>query len=196
MYSAHPDEIMCAGIRAYMDKLLKWNETISLTAVRDPDKILRFHFGESLFAEHLLPRGVCRLADVGSGAGFPGLPLRMANPEMELTLIESNSKKCVFLQQVARDLQLSNVHVFRGRMEDYMGPPNSFDVITTRAVGGRAEIVEWSKMFLSANGRLLLWLVDDDAEDVMENKGWDWRSIVRIPQTKDRCILVGLPRQM
>jgi 16S rRNA (guanine527-N7)-methyltransferase len=107
------------SISTYIDLLLRWNARINLTAIRDPEQIVTRHFGESLFlARHLFPRpssvpSVVKdsdfdpaptLADIGSGAGFPGIPLKLWAPEISLTLIESNHKKATFLREVARAL--------------------------------------------------------------------------------------------
>src|SRR5271170_6148759 len=81
------------NISTYISLLLQWNERISLTTVVDAVEIVKFHFGESLFACSVLPIADGRLADVGSGAGFPGLPLALASPRLKVTLIESNAKK-------------------------------------------------------------------------------------------------------
>src|ERR1700733_5078334 len=86
-------------ITIYMSTLRQWNQKISLTAVTEPSKILNFHFGESLFAGSEVDIHEGRLADVGSGAGFPGLALAMANPRLFVTLIDSNSKKAAFLSE-------------------------------------------------------------------------------------------------
>src|SRR5438094_5607441 len=85
----------------YLDLLLKWNSKINLTAVRDPEEIVTRHFGESLFAaRQLFPEPIAgTVIDVGSGAGFPGIPIKIWNDAADLTLIESNQKKAVFLHE-------------------------------------------------------------------------------------------------
>src|SRR5271170_2215417 len=122
-------------VRAYISLLLKWNKTISLTTVTDPIEILKFHFGESIFAASVVNFSQSRLADVGSGAGFPGLPLAMVVPDLTVTLIESNAKKCAFLSEAVRGLQLPNVTVFRGRMESLPRGSDPLDFIAARALG-------------------------------------------------------------
>ncbi|MGA8011899.1 MAG: 16S rRNA (guanine(527)-N(7))-methyltransferase RsmG, partial [Candidatus Acidiferrales bacterium] len=116
-------------IRSYTALLIKWNRMISLTTVTDPIEILKFHFGESIFAASQVDFVESRLADVGSGAGFPGIPLAMTVPSLDVTLIESNSKKCVFLSEVVRELRLPNVKVLRERMENVDLGPRHFDFI-------------------------------------------------------------------
>ena len=102
---------LCDQVRIYIDLLLRWNQKTSLTTVTDPAEILRFHFGESLLAVELVPIRHGRLADVGSGAGFPAVPIRMVAEALHVILIESNQKKATFLAEIIRELQLQNVEV-------------------------------------------------------------------------------------
>src|ERR1700730_14846413 len=98
-------------VREYVRLLLKWNQSISLTSVRDPMEIVARHFGESMFLSCLIPVEKCRLADLGTGAGFPGLALKIARPTLQVTLIESNKKKCAFLSEVVRALEIKHLEV-------------------------------------------------------------------------------------
>src|SRR5271170_5170909 len=139
-------------ISAYITLLLKWSRSISLTTVTDPAEIIKFHFGENVFAASALKFAESRLADVGSGAGFPGIPLALAVPSLDVTLIESNSKKCAFLSEVVRELQLSNVTVFRGRMDDYSADPGALAFVAARALGQHAELLGWAKKNIAAHG--------------------------------------------
>lgn len=115
----------------YLELLLKWNARTNLTAIRDPEEMVRRHFGESLFAaQHL---GPCEtLLDFGSGAGFPGLPIQLMRPEMRVTLAESQNKKATFLREVIRTLSLQT-EVWSGRVEA-MPAELKFDIVTLRAV--------------------------------------------------------------
>src|SRR5271156_2910307 len=92
-YGVAANDLLCEQIRMYIDLLLRWNQKTSLTTVTDPTEILRFHFGESLFAAGCVPIRHGRLADVGSGAGFPAVPIRMVSEGLEVILVESNQKK-------------------------------------------------------------------------------------------------------
>ena len=108
------------AIQAYLDLLLRWNSKLNLTAIRDPQEIVTRHFGESLFAaRQLFPAADSRetAIDVGSGAGFPGLPLKLWSPSLNLTLIESNQRKATFLREVVRTLNLNSVSVLTERAE-------------------------------------------------------------------------------
>ena len=132
-------------VSIYIDTLLHWNARINLTALRSPEEIVTRHFGESFFlARHLFPhkhkeenaRKGRRVLDIGSGAGFPGLPLKIWNPEINLTMIESNHKKATFLREVVRTLGLDNVVIRTDRAEELASDPGFLrsDFVTFRAV--------------------------------------------------------------
>src|SRR6202451_4266055 len=133
------------GIQKYISLLLRWNERISLTTITDPLDILRFHFGESMFAASVLPIRNGRLADVGSGAGFPGLPLKIMVPSLDVLLIESNAKKASFLSECIRELNLLGAEVVRRRFEDTGGRGSKFELITARALGGYQDLIKWAQ---------------------------------------------------
>jgi 16S rRNA (guanine527-N7)-methyltransferase len=193
-YGVHGDEALCEKVRIYIDTLLTWNKNISLTTVTDPIEIVKFHFGESIFAASVVPMRIGRLADVGSGPGFPGIPLKMANQDLELTLIESNAKRCTFLSEVVRRLELSNVSVVHSRMEDLSAGVGVFDFITARAIGQHSEVLSWAKERLAMSGRLILWVGEDDADSLSRDPGWVWQPRALIPGSKKRYVLCGSPR--
>src|SRR6266567_4454726 len=130
-------------LSAYLDLLLKWNARTNLTAIRDPEEIVRRHFGESLFAaRHLAPanldpanpdQGTITLLDFGSGAGFPGLPIALLRPDIQVTLAESQNKKAAFLREAVRTLDLPNVEVWAARVET-LPVDRQFRIVTLRAV--------------------------------------------------------------
>jgi 16S rRNA (guanine527-N7)-methyltransferase len=119
-------------LSTYLDLLLKWNARTNLTAIRDPEEIVRRHFGESLFAARHLDPGATTLLDFGSGAGFPGLPIALLRPEITVTLAESQNKKATFLREVVRTLNLTT-EVWPNRVEA-MAASRRFDVVALRAV--------------------------------------------------------------
>jgi 16S rRNA (guanine527-N7)-methyltransferase len=190
--TASPD--LCASVRRYIALLSQWNSRISLTTVTEPAEILKFHFGESLFAASAVPIRNGRLADVGSGGGFPGLALRLALPDLHVTLIESNAKKATFLSEVARQLKLDRVVVARSRMEDFAAGEEPFDFITARALGRHRELLAWAKRNLAPEGRVILWLGEADSADLSRESGWNWRDPIHIPGSERRFLLIGSPR--
>src|ERR1051326_6320406 len=143
-------EAQLSQVSTYLDLLLKWNAKINLTSVRSPDEILTRHFGDSCFLAHQLRNHQVTksphqqvLIDLGSGAGFPGLPLKIYAPNLCVTLIESNQKKATFLGEVIRALKLTGINVFASRAEDYVArlkneqiskSANEQIIITLRAV--------------------------------------------------------------
>src|ERR1700719_1456614 len=113
---AFDDQVL--QIQQYIKILLTWNEKVNLTAIRDPLEVLYRHFCESMCAAAAVPLTAGRLADVGSGGGFPGLALKIARPELEVFLIESNVKKATFLAEVVRELGLADTRVLVSRYEE------------------------------------------------------------------------------
>lgn len=194
-YGVEVSPELCEAIRGYMDLLLKWNQRVNLTSVTDPKEIVGRHFGESLFALRAVPLHPRRLLDVGSGAGFPGLALKLVLPETEVTLVEANVKKATFLSEVVRQLRLDHVVVLRARTErmELRGP--IADCVTARAIGNFAELLEWSGRSLEPGGRLVLWLGSDDAASVAQHTGWSWSQPLAIPKSARRVLLVGSPVQ-
>jgi 16S rRNA (guanine527-N7)-methyltransferase len=182
---------ICSAIRTYISLLLHWNRTISLTAVTDPLEVLRFHFGESMFAASSIANRNGRLADVGSGAGFPGIPLKLALPALEVILIESNAKKAAFLAEAIRELGLERTEIYRGRFEDFRAEGPEFDFVTARAIGRHEELIKWAFGAIKFGGNLILWLGADDAAQVMLKKPWRWSKPLPIPWSHSRTILVG-----
>lgn len=138
---------------AYQALMIKWNRTYNLTAIRDPEEMLVQHLLDSLVVAPLLPMGLKTLADVGSGGGLPGIPLAIARPEIQVTLIETSSKKSAFQQQVKIELGLSNVSIYSGRVEDY-GPKGGFDGVVSRAFAELKDFVNWSGDLAKPEGRL------------------------------------------
>lgn len=150
---------------AYLEILLRWNAKTNLTAIRDPEQIVTRHFGESLFAGSVLfgdeSSGGMRdaqspsstLADLGSGAGFPGLPIKLAFPVLQVTLIESQNKKATFLKEVIRALRLDGIEVYSGRAERW---GKQVDLVTLRAVEKFRATLPIARTLVVTGGRLCL----------------------------------------
>src|SRR5271170_927268 len=123
-------------LSTYLDLLLKWTARTNLTAIRNPEEIVRRHFGESLFAARHLPPGTSTLLDFGSGAGFPGLPIALLRPDIQVNLAESQNKKATFLREAVRTLNLPT-EVWFNRVEA-MPAARQFHTVTLRAVDNMA----------------------------------------------------------
>ena len=177
-------------IRIYVRTLLFWNQKVNLTTVTEPQEILTRHFGESMFGAQFLGRRDGVLADVGSGAGFPGLALKLACPALRVKLIEPTIKKAVFLSEVVRALELSGVEVVKERTERIRGL--GADVVTARAVGELAVLLGWAGDAVVARGQVLLWLGAADAEQCRRTPGWEWAEPALIPLSGNRVVLSGI----
>jgi len=140
-------------ILAYLELLTKWNRTYNLTAIRDPEEMMTHHMLDSLAVLPYLGDATS-VVDVGSGAGLPGLPLAIAQPQLEVVSIEANQKKAAFQQQVKIELGLPNVSIHCVRVEA-MREVACFDVVTSRAFSDLAEFVRLAGALVRKGGRLL-----------------------------------------
>jgi 16S rRNA (guanine527-N7)-methyltransferase len=138
-YLPEPPATLIPQLSLYLDLLLKWNARTNLTAIRDPEEIVRRHFGESLFAARHLDPKTRTLLDFGSGAGFPGLPVALYRPEIAVTLAESQNKKATFLREAIRTLNLPT-EIWPSRVET-MPPSRQFDTVTLRAVDNMSAAI-------------------------------------------------------
>lgn len=192
-FAVVPNDECVKLIREYISLLLKWNRTVSLTTVTDPTEIVGRHFGESIFGTKLLPIENCRLVDIGTGAGFPGLAMKTFCPKIELTLIESNKKKCAFLNEAVRVLGFSGVEIRAERFEELRPDIIQANIITSRAVGEFKQLLRWSRNALVHRGHLMLWVGAEDATRIVTTAGWIWQPAVRIPESQRRFIQIGRP---
>lgn len=144
-----PDAIRVQLI-AYVELLARWNAVYNLTAVRDPADMVARHLLDSLaIVPHV---SGATLADLGSGAGLPGIPLALVAPQRQVTLVDSNGKKARFLREVVRSLKLANVRVVEGRVQDV---PGQFDCVTARAFATLADMLGWAGGLLAEGGHWL-----------------------------------------
>lgn len=188
------DETRLQQICAYLDLLLRWNTRINLTSVRQPKEVITRHFGESLFtAQQLFPSessAQTRVIDFGSGAGFPGLPIKIWAPEIALTLIESNQKKATFLREVVRHLGLTAVAVFAGRAEEL---DQQAEIVTLRAVERFEKSLPIATELVSPRGRLALLIGLQQVEQARRlQPSLQWEGPVAIPQSSSRVLLIGI----
>jgi len=140
-----------AKLLAYLALLDKWNRVYNLTAVRDAERMVSHHLLDSLAVPYFQGDTVL---DVGSGGGLPGVPLAIARPELQVTLIDSIAKKTAFLLQAKAELGLKNLQVVTGRVEDFR-PETGFDVVTSRAFSDLREFVTLTRHLLKPTGRWL-----------------------------------------
>jgi 16S rRNA (guanine527-N7)-methyltransferase len=183
-------------IQQYISILLRWNEKLNLTAIRDPLEILYRHFCESMFAGGAIPVDKGRLADIGSGPGFPGIPLKIARPELELCLVESNVKKGTFLAEVVRELKLANSRVLISRYEELGEELAPLDYVCSRAVGEFGPFLAWSGSAQVQARQVILWIGGRDLEEAQKSKNWEWREPILIPRSLQRYLLVGKKKEM
>ena len=185
------DELRLRAISTYIDLLLKWNARINLTAIREPSEIVQRHFGESLFvAKYLLDQQQPQTAiDLGSGAGFPGVPFAMLAPEVQVTLIESQQKKGTFLKELIHVLGLKNVKVFGDRAENY---PDTSDLVMLRAVEKFDEALPMAVRLATAGGRIALMIGSGQMEPARKlSSDVNWGNGIQVPCGTSRQLLVG-----
>lgn len=137
---------------AYLELLVKWNKVHNLTAVRDPEEMVTLHLLDSLSVLPYVPAG--RLLDVGSGAGLPGIILAICRPDLQVTTIDSVQKKASFMRQVKAELQIDNLQVVAGRVEQ-LKPELPFDTVISRAFSEIALFIKLTKHLIAEGG---LWL--------------------------------------
>jgi 16S rRNA (guanine527-N7)-methyltransferase len=179
-----------AAIQRYMAILLAWNEKINLTAIRDPLEVLYRHFCESMYAAAAVPLQTGRLADVGSGGGFPGLALKIACSELQVVLIESNVKKATFLAEVVRELGFRDTRVLVSRYEELGEEIAPLNFVCSRALGEFATFLSWARSERVAAERVILWVGGRDMEEVKKISGWSWEEPIAIPHSLQRFLLV------
>jgi 16S rRNA (guanine527-N7)-methyltransferase len=153
---------------AYLELLFKWNSKLNLTAIRDPETIIRRHLVESIQCAQVLPRLAegATLLDFGSGAGLPGIPIAIFRPDIFVTLAESQKKKAAFLREAVRFLQLK-ADVFDGRVED-MPEGTRFSIITLRAVDKMADACRASLNRIAPGGWVVVFATDT-TESALKN---------------------------
>jgi len=178
-------------IQQYIKTLLAWNDKVNLTAIRDPSEILYRHFCDSMYAAQAVPIRNGRLADIGSGGGFPGLPLKILVPELEVFLVESNVKKATFLAEVIRDMRLEGARVLVSRYEELSEELTPLDFVCSRALGEFAAFLSWAGSRELAAQKAVLWLGGRDIDEVRAIGGWSWHEPVTIPHSLRRYLLIG-----
>jgi len=186
---AYDDQVL--QIQQYIKILLTWNDKVNLTAIRDPLEILYRHFCECMFAGISVPLEKGRLADAGTGAGFPGLPLKILRPGLQVFLIESNLKKATFLAEVIRELGLKEAQVLVRRYEELGEEITPLDYVCSRALGEYAKFLDWAHSDALGAKQMILWIGANDLPEIRKNLNWEWHEPIPVPNSLRRLILVG-----
>lgn len=186
---------LATPLLAYLALLARWNATYNLTAIRDPRDMVAKHLLDSLAMQPFV-RELRTLADLGTGPGLPGIPLAIATPALQVTLVESNGKKARFLREAARQLGLGNVQVAESRIEAFR-PGTPFDAITARALATLPLILELGGHLPGPGGRLLAMKgVVPDEEIAALPAGWRLAAVhpLRVPGLDAERHLVEVAR--
>ena len=159
----------------YFELLVEWNEKINLTAITEKDEVYLKHFYDSIapIVQGLIENQPIRLLDIGAGAGFPSLPMKILFPELDVTIIDSLNKRINFLHLLAEELGLSGVHFYHGRAEDFAQDKAfraQFDIVTARAVARMQVLSELTIPYLKVGGRLLALKASNAPEELEEAK--------------------------
>lgn len=159
----------------YFELLVEWNEKINLTAITDKDEVYLKHFYDSIapILQGLIENQPIRLLDIGAGAGFPSLPMKILFPELDVTIIDSLNKRINFLHLLAEELGLSGVHFYHGRAEDFAQDKAfraQFDLVTARVVARMQVLSELTIPYLKVGGRLLALKASNAPEELEEAK--------------------------
>jgi len=186
---AYDDQVL--QIQQYIKILLAWNDKINLTAIRDPLEILYRHFCECMFAGSSVPMERGRLADAGTGAGLPGLPLKILRPGLQVFLIESNLKKATFLAEVIRELGLREAQVLVRRYEELGEEIAPLDYVCSRALGEYTKFLDWAHSGALTAKQVVLWIGANDLPEIRKNLSWEWQEPIPVPNSLRRLILVG-----
>mgnify|MGYP000602177570 CR=1 FL=1 len=156
----------------YMNLLIEWNKKINLTAIIEPDEIILKHFIDSLTINNEIKRGD-KIADIGTGAGFPGIPIKILNPENEVVLIDSLNKRLIFLDEVINKLGLKNISTVHARAEEIGHNKmyrEQFDIVTSRAVAKLNVLLEYMKPLTKIGGKCICLKGPNIKQEISEAK--------------------------
>ena len=154
----------------YMKLLIEWNEKINLTAITEPEEIITKHFIDSLTILKYIKNDY-KVVDVGTGAGFPGIPLCIMNPTIKMTLVDSLNKRLIFLQEVVNKLKLKNIEIVHGRAEELgqnIKYRETFDIATSRAVANLSTLSEYLIPLVKINGKIISMKASNAKQEIDE----------------------------
>lgn len=180
-------------LESYAALLREWNRRINLISRQDTERILSYHVVDSLAVSPLIPAHACA-ADVGSGAGLPGIPLAVARPDIEMLLIESSHKKCLFLETAVRTLGLGNVRVLENRVESLK--PLNCSVLLSRLTGPLPQLLKQTRHHLTAGSRLILFKTPNSNIELQRNRRLLERYGLVVVESNDVSLpLTGITRR-
>lgn len=159
----------------YFELLVEWNQKINLTAITEKEEVYLKHFYDSIapILQGLIENQEIKLLDIGAGAGFPSLPMKILYPQLDVTIIDSLNKRINFLQLLAEELDLEGVHFYHGRAEDFAQDKHfraQFDIVTARAVARMQVLSELTIPYLKVGGKLLALKASNAPEELTEAK--------------------------
>ena len=164
-----------AQFERYFELLVEWNQKINLTAITEKEEVYLKHFYDSIapILQGLIENQEIKLLDIGAGAGFPSLPMKILYPQLDVTIIDSLNKRINFLQLLAEELDLEGVHFYHGRAEDFAQDKSfraQFDIVTARAVARMQVLSELTIPYLKVGGKLLALKASNAPEELTEAK--------------------------
>jgi len=186
--AAELDDQLLESVKVHLDLLIRWNQRMNLTALRSPEEMVIRHFGESLFAaRHLFSRDSRQdVFDLGSGAGFPGLPMKYWAPQLQLTLVEAHGKKATFLREVARALHLSELKVLNARAETVS---QQASLVTLRAVEKFENVLAIAARLVAPGGRLAILIGESQRQRAVSLLPPGECAAINLPASEQRILL-------
>ncbi|WP_297213034.1 MULTISPECIES: 16S rRNA (guanine(527)-N(7))-methyltransferase RsmG [Thermodesulfovibrio] len=170
----------------YLKELKKWNKSYNLTSIDNEREIIIKHFLDSLLYLCYIPQKFAYIADIGSGAGFPGMPIAIARPYLHVTLIEPSWKKCAFLKNIKRKIGIKNVDVLQGKAEEV---DKTYDIITTRALWSIKDFVKRCNALLKEEGYFIVsksWRYEEEIKELSEEYRFEIKEFI-LPATEVSC---------
>lgn len=187
--------------QSYFQLLVEWNEKINLTAITDQEGVYLKHFYDSIapILHGKIENKPLKLLDIGAGAGFPSLPMKILYPELEVTIIDSLNKRIHFLTLLAEELGLENVHFFHGRAEDFAQDKAfraQFDIVTARAVARMQILAELTIPYLKVNGQLIALKASNAEDELTQAQNALSLLFAKVVENKDYQLPNGDPRTL
>ena len=174
LFGVELNETQLSQFYTYYEMLIEWNEKINLTAITDFDEVLKKHFLDSIAIGRILNQNdIISILDIGTGAGFPGIPIKIAFPNVEITLMDSLNKRVNFLNEVIEKLSLKKISAIHGRAEDFAKKDlmrEKFDLCVSRAVANLSSLSEFCLPYVKVGGRFVSYKSEKAKEELEASK--------------------------